>query len=160
MPEILSSTFKTATPLAELLLRCGYAVLCGLLIGYERERHDRPAGLRTYALTCLAAAMFMLIAIELMTAFGADTDRTRLDPIRVVEAVTAGVAFIAAGAIIQSRGKIHGLTTGAGLWLAGAIGLACGAGSLTLATIGTALALILLLPMRLLEKQIKDSDET
>lgn len=160
MLESLRQAFTTVTPIPDLLLRCGFAVLYGLAIGFERECHERPAGLRTHALTSLAAAMFMLIAIELISDFGANDQRTQLDPIRVVEAVTAGVAFIAAGAIIHSHGEIRGLTTGAGLWLAGAIGLACGAGNLTIATIGTVLAILLLLPMRLLEKRLLEHDDT
>ena len=65
-----------------------------------------------------------------------------VDPLRVVEAVTAGVAFLAAGSIMFSRGEVHGLTTGAGMWLAGAIGVACGLGLWQVAGFGTLLVLI------------------
>ena len=68
----------------------------------------------------------------------------KVDPIRVVEAVTAGIAFLAAGTILFSRGEVHGLTTGAGMWLAGAIGLACGLGFWQIATFATVLVLIVL----------------
>ncbi|HET9536854.1 MAG TPA: MgtC/SapB family protein, partial [Mesorhizobium sp.] len=68
----------------------------------------------------------------------------RVDPIRLVEAVTAGVAFLAAGLIIFSKGEVHGLTTGAGMWLAAAVGLACGLGFWQIAVLATALALIIL----------------
>ncbi len=68
----------------------------------------------------------------------------RVDPIRLVEAVTAGVAFLAAGLIIFSKGEVHGLTTGAGMWLAAAVGLACGLGFWQIAVFTTALALVVL----------------
>jgi putative Mg2+ transporter-C (MgtC) family protein len=69
-------------------------------------------------------------------------ESVKVDPIRVVEAVTAGVAFLAAGSILFSRGEIHGLTTGAGMWLSGAIGVACGLGLWQVAALGTLLVLV------------------
>ncbi len=147
-------TFETHIPLLGIAVRLGLACLCGFVIGFEREVRDRPAGLRTHIMTSLAAALFGIIAVEMIAAFGSDDDRTQLDPIRVVEAVTAGVAFLAAGTIIQSKGAVKGLTTGAGMWLAGAIGLACGTGLLTIALIATALALIILVPLRAMESHV------
>lgn len=147
-------TFETHIPVPGIFARLGLACLCGFIIGFEREVRDRPAGLRTHMMTSLAAALFGVIAIEMIAAFGNDDDRTQLDPIRVVEAVTAGVAFLAAGTIIQSRGAVKGLTTGAGMWLAGAIGLACGTGLLTIAIIATGLALIILVPLRAMESRL------
>lgn len=141
---------------ADMLLRLGLAAFCGLLIGFEREARDRPAGMRTHMLTSLAAALFAVIAIEMIARFGSDSSATQLDPIRVVEAVTAGVAFLAAGTIIQSRGSVKGLTTGAGMWLAGAIGLASGAGFYVVAASGTVLALLILLPFKFMEDRFFD----
>ncbi|MGB3626295.1 MAG: MgtC/SapB family protein [Henriciella sp.] len=149
-------TFETSIPLLGIAARLGAACLCGFLVGFEREARDRPAGLRTHMLTALAAALFGIIAIEMIAVFDTDDDSTQLDPIRVVEAVTAGVAFLAAGTIIQSRGNVRGLTTGAGMWLAGAIGLACGTGLLTIALIATVLAVIILAPLRMIESHIFD----
>src|SRR5690606_2649377 len=71
-------------------------------------------------------------------------DEIRIDPIRLVEATTAGVAFLAAGLIFFARGAVHGLTTGAGMWLAGAIGLAVGLGFWHIAGVATVLAVIVL----------------
>ena len=76
--------------LLRLLVACGL----GLVIGIDREARDRPAGLRTHMLTALAAAVFTIIAIEMIETFGAGGRQTQLDPIRVVEAVTAGVAIL------------------------------------------------------------------
>ncbi|WP_300390017.1 MgtC/SapB family protein [Henriciella sp.] len=152
-------TLQTDTSLLAIAVRLGLACVLGFLIGFEREIKDRPAGLRTHMLTALAAAAFAIIAIEFIAIYGNEGNGTQLDPIRVVEAVTAGVAFLAAGTIIQARGKVQGLTTGAGMWLAGAIGLACGAGFLTVALVAAGFALLILVPMKLMEKNVFREDE-
>lgn len=128
---------------ARLLL----AAIFGAAIGFEREWRNRPAGLRTHILVCVAAATFAILTIEIVHApiFGdTATDAVQVDPIRMVEAVTAGVAFLAAGVVIFTRGEVHGLTTGAGMWLAGAIGLSCGIGLWQIALFATVLALVVL----------------
>ncbi|MCT4332441.1 MgtC/SapB family protein [Paracoccus sp. YLB-12] len=130
------------------MARLGLALLLGALIGWEREVKSRAAGLRTHMLITLAAAMFTIVAMEL-THFPAErADTLRIDPLRLIEAVTAGVAFLAAGSIITSGGNVRGVTTGASMWLCGAIGLACGTGSGLLATLGTGLALVILWVIR------------
>jgi putative Mg2+ transporter-C (MgtC) family protein len=80
-------------------------------------------------------------------------DEPRRDAIRIIEAVTAVVAFLPAGPLIQSGGAVQGLTTGASMWLAGAVGLACGGGFYTIALIGTVLALIVLFIIGKLESR-------
>lgn len=79
------------------------------------------------------------------------------DPIRAIEAVTAGVAFLAAGTIIQSRAQISGLTTGASMWLAGAVGVARGFGYFTIAALATGLALIVLVGLQRLSQKINST---
>jgi putative Mg2+ transporter-C (MgtC) family protein len=133
---------RTQTPEYIILVRLLLAAILGALIGFEREIKNRDAGLRTHMLTALAASMFTVITLELFLYAKETSDAA--DPIRIIEAVTAGVAFLAAGAIIQSRGSVKGLTTGAAMWLAGAIGVACGAGYYAIALIGTVLALLIL----------------
>lgn len=123
----------------------------GAVIGWERERRDRPAGLRTHMLTALAAAMFTILTFEIHAKIVEEGSGTNADPIRVIEAVTAGVAFLAAGAIFRSQGDIHGLTTGAGMWLAGAIGVASGAGYYVVAIVATLLAAFILAALHRLE---------
>ena len=135
--------FNTSIPLATILLRLLLATVLGAAIGLEREWKSRPAGLRTHMLTALASATFTLITLELL-ADARKQKETAADPIRVIEAVTAGVAFLAAGAIIQSRGAVKGLTTGAGMWLAGAVGVATGAGYYVIAVFASVLALVIL----------------
>jgi putative Mg2+ transporter-C (MgtC) family protein len=129
-------------------LRIVFALFLGGIIGWEREMATKPAGLRTHMMVTAAACLFTLLAFELMEIDTADRDHVRTDPIRVIEAVTAGVAFLAAGSIFTSGDKVRGLTTGAGLWLGGAVGVACGLGRLTLALIATGATLLVLWLLR------------
>ncbi|MBL8267572.1 MgtC/SapB family protein [Steroidobacter sp.] len=144
----------TVLPPLEAILRIMMAVVVGSLIGLDRELRNKPAGLRTHILISLAAALFTLITFELHEQFTGEDGTKTADPVRIIEAVTAGVAFLAAGAIIQSRGNVHGLTTGANMWLAGALGVACGAGYYFLAFIGTAFAVVVLVVLAKLERRL------
>lgn len=154
--EELAAEFghPTFTSFPVVVARLLLAALFGAAIGFEREWRKRPAGLRTHMLVCIAAATYAILATEIMHApmFGQDT--ARFDPIRVVEAVTAGVAFLAAGVVIFARGEVHGLTTGAGMWLAGAIGVACGLGLWQIALLATLLALVVLGLLQALEHRL------
>ncbi|MGH8188663.1 MAG: MgtC/SapB family protein [Steroidobacteraceae bacterium] len=122
--DILDSLAGEPTRIAALdaFLRLLAAVIVGGAVGFDRELRNKPAGLRTHILISPAAALFTLITFELHQEVLIANERGTADPIRIIEAVTAGVAFLAAGAIIQSRGNVHGLTTGANMWLAGALG--------------------------------------
>lgn len=131
------------------------AALLGAAIGFEREAQNRPAGLRTHILICLASAMIAVLTIEITHAPMFQKETARFDPIRAVEAVTAGIAFLAAGTILFARGEVHGLTTGAGMWLAGAIGLCAGLGFWQVAVLGTGLALIVLIFLQRIESRIE-----
>lgn len=118
---------ETATPTTVILARLLVAAILGAIVGFERQASDRPAGLRTHVLIALAAALYTILVLELfrlpdVLASG------RADPGRAIEAVTAGIAFLGAGAIFRSGGTPHGLTTGAGMWLAGAVGIAAALG--------------------------------
>ena len=121
------------------------AALLGAAIGFEREWRNRPAGLRTHILVCVAAALVGILTLEIThsPSMGGRTGAA-FDPLRSLEAVTAGVAFLAAGTIMFSRGEVQGLTTGAGMWLAGAVGLSAGLGLWQIAGLGTLLALAVL----------------
>jgi putative Mg2+ transporter-C (MgtC) family protein len=132
-------------------VRLGAALILGAAIGFEREARRRPAGLRTHMLVSLAAAVFTVMALEVAAAGERLGPNLRVDPTRVIEAVTAGVAFLAAGAIIRDGRSVRGLTTGAGLWLAGAIGVTCGLGHLGLATTATLAAVVVLAVIRRFE---------
>lgn len=148
-------SMSVSDALARLLL----ALLLGALIGWEREVKARAAGLRTHMLIALAAAMFTIVAMELTHFPTENRDTLRIDPLRLIEAVTAGVAFLAAGSIIISGGNVRGVTTGASMWLAGAVGLASGTGSGLLATMGTAMALVILWIIRVTIKPLVHRDD-
>lgn len=137
-----AGAFATNLGLGGIAARLLAATFFGLVIGLDREYREHPAGLRTHMLVSLAAATFTVLTFEVYERAG-----DKSDPIRIIEAVTAGVAFLSAGTIIQSRGNVRGLTTGAGLWLAGAIGLACGLGEYLIAGLVTLLGVIILVLM-------------
>lgn len=147
MGDFFSFLDDSQIGLSTLIGRMALATALGFIIGLDRELLRRSAGLRTHMLVSLAAATFTLIMFELVETL--DTDPViNADPIRVIEAVTAGVAFLAAGSIIQARHHVHGLTTGAGLWLAGAVGTACGIGAFAAAIAATVMGLIVLFLLR------------
>lgn len=121
----------------EIVLRLLLAAALGAVIGYQRERAAKPAGLRTHVLICLGAALF---AIASTHGFGPGAS-----PARIAAGVVTGIGFLGAGAIIQSReGIVVGLTTAATIWAVAAIGLAAGAGLYIVSVVSTAIALIVL----------------
>jgi len=146
----LDAFFDSKLGIDVISVRLVVAVILGGIIGFEREYLARPAGMRTHILVALAAATFAVVTLELMEHANSE-GVTSTDPIRVIEAVTAGVAFLAAGTIIFSRGQVHGLTTGASLWLSGAIGVACGIGYYFIAILATVLAFFVLTVLRWVE---------
>jgi putative Mg2+ transporter-C (MgtC) family protein len=156
--ELVRADYWSAD-LDQIAIKLVAAAVLGGVIGLDREITDRPAGLRTHMLTALAAATFTVLTFEI-AQMASQFERPNSDPIRVIEAVTAGVAFLAAGTIIRTGGQVEGLTTGAGMWMAGAVGIACGAGRLVLALAGTVIAAIILVALRWVERAIADSRET
>lgn len=145
-----SNTFSVV-PWEVSITRLGGATLLGGIVGFERERRNKPAGLRTHILVALAACLFVIVGIELTQLQFGEESQMRNDPLRLIEAVTAGVAFLAAGIIFTSGGKVQNITTGASLWLCGAIGLACGAGQIPLAALTTLIVVLVLAVIRILE---------
>ena len=135
---------KTWLPFPVIAARLILASLLGGVIGFEREWRQRPAGLRTHMLVCLAAALIAIVTIEITHVAYFQGEAVTIDPLRLVEAVTAGVAFLAAGLIVFARGEVQGLTTGAGMWLASAIGLCCGLGLWQIGLFACVLAMIVL----------------
>lgn len=149
----VSSTFSPEV----LFGRLAIAALLGGLIGLEREFQERAAGLRTHILICVAAATFTLITLEIY-AQAMQNEGGNADPIRIIEAVTAGVAFLAAGAIFRGEATVRGLTTGAGMWAAGAVGICVGAGYLFLAAAAAAIAFVVLRVLLWLETRLIRND--
>lgn len=154
-----TGTFSAVPPVVSAA-RLTAALFLGGIIGMEREWLRKPAGLRTHMLVSMAACLFIIVSQQLATVPFGDDEALRVDPLRLIEAVTAGVAFLAAGIIFTSRGEVHNITTGASMWLAGAIGLACGSGQIPLAVMATLIVLVVLLVLRLFEKWLGTNDPT
>jgi putative Mg2+ transporter-C (MgtC) family protein len=122
------------------------AVGCGAVIGVERQLMHKPAGLRTNVLICLGAAVFTIISGRMAGG---------QEPItRIAAQIVTGVGFLGAGAVIQDRGGIHGLTTAATIWLVASIGMACGARFYYLAITTTVLAILVLVGLGQVDKYL------
>lgn len=140
---------EPAADIWEILIRLSAAVACGALLGFEREAQNKPAGLRTHMMVALGSAAFTLIALEL--AEQAAGSEGRPDPTRVVQGIVGGIGFLGAGSILQSRGGIRGITTAAGIWVMGAIGVACGGGEYVIAVVTAVFAVTIMGAVLLLE---------
>ncbi|HWA19791.1 MAG TPA: MgtC/SapB family protein [Devosia sp.] len=138
---------QTHTPQHVILLRLVIAALLGGAIGFEREAQNGAAGLRTHMLVATAAALFTMLAFEIYRT-ALDGGSNNPDPVRAIEAVTAGIAFLGAGAIFRQRDSVQGLTTGAGMWLAGAIGVCVALGYYLIALAASIFAIIVLAALR------------
>src|SRR5574337_410560 len=131
----------------QVILRLLAATVAGAVIGFERELHDKPAGLRTNILICLGAALFTLLSDELV---GAGVS----DPTRIAAQVVTGVGFLGAGAIVQFKGNVLGLTTAATIWTVASVGMAFGGGQFFIGTVATVLTAGVLFGLSVLEKWI------
>jgi len=129
----------------QVLLRLIVAVLLGGLVGIQRQRARKPAGLRTHILVCLGSS----VVVVACSGMGMTLDGQS----RVIQGVLTGVGFIGAGSILKlsQEHEIKGLTTAAGLWITAAIGIACGVGAIGIALIATLLALIVLALVKAVE---------
>jgi putative Mg2+ transporter-C (MgtC) family protein len=145
--------------IAEMALRLGVAAVLGGVIGFERERHGRPAGFRTHILVSVGSALIMMVSLhiyEIFIRFQTANYASGVDPSRVASMVVAGIGFIGAGTIMQSRGSIWGLTTAACLWVSAGLGLAAGCGYYAPAIIATVISLLtLILLKRPIERLIR-----
>ena len=133
------------------------AALAGGLIGLEREKHGRPAGIRTNLLVAVGSCVMVIVseAFYLKYAmYGADT-LLRLDPARVAAQIVTGIGFIGAGVILKEGASVRGLTTAASLWTVAGLGMAFGMGFYSLGAIATLLVLISLNFLKRLDPIIK-----
>ena len=137
-------------PIATVLLRLAVAALLGALIGLERERLERAAGLRTHALVALASALIMIVSAYSF----ADLGPTPRDPTRMAAQVVSGVGFLGAGVIIFRKNAVRGLTTAASVWAVSGLGLAAGGGLYAAAVLATAFILVIQVGLRPLERRV------
>jgi putative Mg2+ transporter-C (MgtC) family protein len=140
-----------------ILVKLLLATLCGGIIGLEREKHGRPAGLRTHILVTLGACLMMVISEAFVLKYaGADAESAlRLDPARTAAQIISGIGFLGAGVILKEGISIRGLTTAASLWMVAGLGMAFGMGLFGPALMGTIIALCSLIFLKKLEPIIK-----
>jgi len=133
--------------IGSMTLRLLLAVALGGIIGIERETSHKPAGLRTNILICVSSAMMMIVA-ELFSG----KDGGGQEVMRVAAGVITGVGFLGAGAIIQARGTVHGLTTASVIWAVAGLGLAVGAGYYLISIVFTAMVVLILVFLRKIDQ--------
>lgn len=131
----------------EIITRLGIAALAGGIIGLEREQKGHDAGIRTHMLLTMGSALIMLISVEGFTGF------TMRDPARLAAQVVSGIGFLCGGVILRSGGSVHGLTTAASLWVSAGIGLAIGVGYYFGAIVMTALVVITLALLAMIQRK-------
>lgn len=148
--ETLSGIFDIT-----LVIRVLSSVLLGFAIGLEREMTNKYAGLRTNILVCLGACLFTIISIYGFPEVSVTGDElgTR-DTARVAAQVVTGIGFIGGGTVLRHGATVFGLTTAATLWVSASIGMACGAGMYGLAIVATVLSILVLVSVRLFEKNV------
>jgi putative Mg2+ transporter-C (MgtC) family protein len=136
----------------EMIARIAVGAALGGVIGYERDRHGRPIGLRTHLIVAMAAATFMVISSQFVywQHYSKD-DLVEVDTSRIAASVVSGVGFLAGGAILRTGINVQGLTTAAGLWLVTAIGMSAGAGMWVISVVVTAMGITALTVLRRFE---------
>jgi putative Mg2+ transporter-C (MgtC) family protein len=146
--EELTVGLPDSRQLIHVVIRLLASVILGAIIGYQRERVGKPAGLRTHILVTLGTTIFVLAC----TGYGMSSDGVS----RVIQGIITGIGFVGAGSIIKSdkEGSVQGLTSSAGIWVAAGIGIAVGLGGLGLALMSTFLAFIILTFVNSLEYRI------
>lgn len=116
----------------EFVLRVLFAGGCGLLVGVDREIKNKPLGAQAYLLVALASAALMVVTLNFSLGTLAEDDDLVMDPTRLIQGIVGGIGFLGAGAIMTNdeSGRLRGVASGAAIWGAGVIGVACGLGYL------------------------------
>lgn len=143
----------------EFSIRLIVAFIIGSLIGLEREKRHKPAGLRTHALVCLGSALFTIVGEYGFPIPASETIFRNADPARVAAQIVSGVGFIGAGIIFKDRGDIHGITTAASIWLTAALGMCVAVGFYLFAGVATVLAIVGLKYKSISERAKKKNNE-
>ena len=142
----------------DLSLRLVIAAALGLAIGFEREIHGHPAGLRTHMLVAMGSGLFTILsAYGFRDVAGVVPNTAAIDPTRIAAQIVSGIGFLGAGAILKDGIVIRGLTTAASLWATSAVGMAAGAGEHIIAVVATATILVSLWPINALAERLHGS---
>ena len=151
--QLLDSEITTLGSIFKMLL----SLALGGAIGYERKRKGQIAGVRTFALISMGATLAMILSIYVPQEY---LGLKNGDPARIAAQVITGIGFLGAGAIIQMKGSVRGLTTAAGIWMAAAIGMSVGVGMYVIAVVSTLLILATLILFERYERRINLVRET
>lgn len=135
----------------EAIVSLGVATICGVIIGTERLFAHKTAGMRTYALVSMGAALFIIISNIIVDNFGASVT----DPLRVASTVVTGVGFLGAGLIVLKESTITGVTTASSIWVSAGIGMAAGFGLHGLAIAATIITLIIFVGLWYIEEKLR-----
>lgn len=127
----------------EIISKLVLAAFLGMLVGLERQMHNKPAGMREHGLVCMGSCLFAIVSLSF----------TQGDASRIAAGVVTGIGFLGAGTILHLKDKVVGLTTATELWVIAAIGLAVGIGLYIISTVTTLLVLLMLVSGRFLEKK-------
>lgn len=157
LDEFLGSITSTVVTLPNAIFKLVLSMLLGCVIGWERKRKGQVAGLRTFTLISMGACLAMLLSIYVPQEY---MGLKNGDPGRIAAQVVTGIGFLGAGAIIQMKGSVRGLTTAAGIWIIAAIGMAVGVGLYWLAVITTGLILVVLVMMERWEHYVHSGVES
>ena len=129
----------------EILIKIVVSAVLGGLVGFEREIHRKPAGMRTHSLVCMGATLFTIMSINVIGG----------EPSRIAAGIVMGIGFLGAGMIFKSEDKVRGLTTAAELWVLAAIGLAVGIGFYFAALVTTLIVIFILIPLKYVEREAR-----
>lgn len=147
-------------PLLDIVARLGLALAFGAVIGWERERNARPAGLRTNMLVALGSATFTVVSIAMIQQYLiSPAQPLPIDPAKIIAGIVGGVGFLGAGAIFNNRTRVKGMTTAAGIWVVAAVGVASGAGYYRIAGVCVVMAVFTLVVVRWGEGHMKSSEK-
>lgn len=139
------------------IFRLMLSLLLGSIVGYERKRKGQTAGVRTFSLIAMGATLAMLLSIYVPQEY---LGLKNGDPGRIAAQVITGVGFLGAGAIIQMKGSVRGLTTAAGIWMVATIGMAVGVGMYWVSIAATALILFILVQLERIEHRVSLGSES
>lgn len=148
LETIIQQLTAAEVSLSQALFKLCLSMVLGACIGFERKRKGQPAGLRTFSLIALGSTLAMLVSIYVCQEY---VGLKNGDPGRIAAQVITGVGFLGAGAIIQMKGSVRGLTTAAGIWMASIIGLAVGVGMYIVSIFATLLILFILVKLESIE---------
>ena len=157
MDEILNLLQSDDVNALNAVFKLTLSLLLGCVVGLERKRKGQIAGLRTFALISMGATLAMILSIYIPQEY---MGLKNGDPGRVAAQVITGVGFLGAGAIIQMKGSVRGLTTAAGIWMVATIGMAVGVGMYFVSIIATLLIIFILVTLERYEHRLNIGQES